>query len=304
MDTKKHIRELLPVYLDQMCSEEEKKAVESHLSGCVECRQELEDLRQTIKLVTSLKEIEPPDNLWKGVAERIEKKPFWKIPVWSRFTGVAVATMAILFLAVTVNKYSTRIAEQAKSGVQEKVVSGGNIPLLTPFLPEKPAQSLEKKVVSKAETRPAPAVDAMRYNEEVAGKEDESGYARAPQEAVGLTSVSRQKGQLLDKDTRGPSSYVIEMEVEDMERTRQRLQALAESYRARRVAWFGDDQDLFYHVQQQQLSSFIQEVNKLGGDPRSRIEPESLWDPPVANTLGSGNTADPQLIRIKFNTTK
>ena len=116
MDTKKHVRELLPVYLDQMCSEEEKKVVEARLPGCVDCRQELEDLRKTIKLVNSLKEIEPPDNLWEGVAQRIQKKSFWEIFVW-RPVPVAVATMTILLLAVTVNKYSTRIAEQSKTGV-------------------------------------------------------------------------------------------------------------------------------------------------------------------------------------------
>lgn len=303
MDNKKHVRELLPVYLDQMCSEEEKKTVESHLPGCVECRQELEDLRQTIKLVASLKEIEPPDNLWEGVAKRIQKKSFWEIFIW-RPVPVAIATVTILFLAVTVNKYSTRIAEQSKTKVQERVISGGNIPLVTPFVPLRPEQNLEKKAVVKAEVRSAPAVDTLRYNEEVAGKEDESDYASAPQEISSLGSSSRQKGQLLDKDTLTPSSYVIEMEVEDIARTRQRLQALAESYRARRVAQFGDNRELFYHIQQQQLASFIQEVNNLGQSPHRRIETESLWDPPVANTLGSGNTADPRLIRIKFNTSK
>lgn len=304
MDTKRHVRELLPVYLDQMCSEVEKKVVEVHLCGCVECRQELEDLRKTIKLVTSLKEIEPPDNLWEGVAQRIQKKLFWKIFVWPRFSGVAAATVTILLLAVTVNKYSTRIAEQAKTGTINNMTTGSNIPLAPLLVPPKPFQTLEKKVAVKAKARPAPAVDALRYNEEVAGKKDESDYAGAPQEIAGLTSVSQQKGKLLDKDTRSSSSYVIEMEVEDMERTRQRLQALAESYRARKVVQFGDDRDLFYHVQQQQSLAFIREVNKLGRASHCSIETESLWEAPAVNTLGSGTTAEPQLIRIKFNQSK
>jgi hypothetical protein len=286
MSTKNHVRELLSVYLDQMCSVEEKKTVEAHVAECAECRRELEDLRKTITLIAGLKEIEPPENMWEGIAQRIRKKSFWEIFVWSRLSGVAVATVTILLVAVTVNKYTTRVVEQAKTGTMHDVTAGSNMPLVPPLLSPKPVQSLEKKVAAKAGARPAPAVDAMRYNEEVVGKKDESDYAGAPQ------------------DTRSPSSYVIEMEVEDMEKTRQRLQALAESYQARRVGQFGDDRNLFYHVQQQQLSAFIREVNKLGRAPHRKIETESLWEAPAVNTLDLGSTTEPQLIRIKFNPSK
>jgi hypothetical protein len=303
MSTKKHIRELLSVYLDQMCSDEEKKIVETHLAECTDCRQELEDLRKTVTLVAGLKEIEPPENLWEGIEQRIQKKSFWEVFAW-RPVPVAVATVTILLLAVTVNKYSSRIAEQSKPGTKQDLALGGNVPLVPPFLPLKQVQSVEKKVTAKAEAKPAPSADAMRYNEEMAGKEMESGYANAPQERSGLTAVSQVKGQLLDKDTRISSTYVIEMEVEDRESARQRLQALADNYQARRVDQFGDDRDLLYHVQQQQLPAFIREVNKLSRDSRRKIATDSLWEAPASTIIGSGGSVEPQLIRIRFNPPK
>ena len=36
------IKDLLPLYFDEVCSEDSKKLVEDHLSGCVDCRKELE----------------------------------------------------------------------------------------------------------------------------------------------------------------------------------------------------------------------------------------------------------------------
>lgn len=307
MDTKRHIRELLPVYLDQMCSEEEKKVVEAHLLGCVACRQELEDLRKTVTLVAGLKEIEPPGNMWEGITQRIQKKSFWEIFVWPRFSGVAVATVTILFLAVTVNKYSTRIAEQAKTGTKSNVTAGSNVPPAPPLLSPKPfALSMEKKIAdkTKAEARPVPAVDTLRYNEEIAGKKDESDYSSFPREVSGLVSVSQQKGKLLDKNTHSPSSYVIEMEVEDMDESMQRLEELAQNYQAQRVSQSGDNGDLFYQIHQQKLDGFVRDLNKVGRVSHREAEYERLKVSPACGDLGTGASSQPKLIQIKFNPSK
>ncbi len=292
MSTKKHVRELLSVYIDQMCSAEEKKIVEAHLAECAECRLELEDLRKTITLVAGLKEIEPPADLWAGIEQRIQKKSFWEIFAW-RPVPVVAATVTILLMAVTVNKYATRIAEQSKTGTMNDVTTGANAPLMAPLTQLNPVQEQEKKVVAKSEAVPAPAAGAMRYNELI-----------APQEAAGFTSVSQQKGKLADKDDSIQTPYEIEMDVDDMEGTRQRLESLADSYQARRVNQFGDDQEIFYHVQQQQLPDFIREVNKLGKDSRRKDAFAGLRETITLNRFGARSTAEPQLIRIKFNPSK
>ncbi|MDD5491303.1 MAG: zf-HC2 domain-containing protein [bacterium] len=293
MGIKKHTKELLSVYLDQMCSDEEKQIVESHLVECAECRQELEDLRKTVALVTSLKEIEPPENMWAAVEQKIHKKSFWEIFSW-RPVPVAVATVTILLLAVSVNKYTTRIAEQAKNRNMDNVTVGANVPIVTPLLPLKQVQGLEKKEMAKAATSPVPAADVVRYNE-----------INAPMERAGLTSISKQKEKLSDNDADIQTPYEIEMDVEDIATTRQRLQALADSYQAQRVAQFGDDRELFYHVQAQQLSDFIREVSKLGRDPRRKDISEGMRETITYNHFGiRPTTSNPQLIRIKFNSSK
>ena len=281
MSKNKHVRELLSVYLDQMCSDEEKKIVETHLAECTECRRELAELRQTITLVAGLKEIDPPENMWAGIEQRIQKKSFWEIFAW-RPVPVVVTTVTILLLAVTVNKYTTRVAEQTKTQTMNDLTAGASVPLVTPLASLKQVQNEEKMVAARAEDRPAPALDTVRYKED-----------SAPMERAGLT---------LDKDAGIQAPYEIEMEVDDIASTRQRLQSLAENYQARRVAQFGDNQELFYHVQERQLSDFIREVNKLGRDARRKDSSKGMRETIEINRFGIRPTAnEPQLIRIKFN---
>lgn len=45
------IQDLLPLYLDNVCSEESKKAIEQHLSECAVCKEYLADLGETDKLI-------------------------------------------------------------------------------------------------------------------------------------------------------------------------------------------------------------------------------------------------------------
>lgn len=44
------IRDLLPLYAEDMVSPESKALVEDHLQGCESCTKELEDLKNTPKL--------------------------------------------------------------------------------------------------------------------------------------------------------------------------------------------------------------------------------------------------------------
>lgn len=288
MDTKKHIRELLSVYLDQRCSQEEKKAVEAHLSGCVECRQELEDLQKTIKLITSLKEIEPPDNLWEGVANRIQKKSFWEIIVLPRFSGVAVATVTILLLAVTVNKYSTRVVEQTKARVPQKAISNVSMPLVTPFVTPKPfTPSIEKKTAARSEGIMVPVAETAQYKEESLDK-------AAPQESSGMTPVSQPHS----------SFSTIEMEVQDIRQSMQRLEELAQNHQAQRISQSDDNGALFYQVHQQKLDGFVRDLNKVGKVSQHEAEYERLKVSPASGGLGTGASSQPKLIQIKFNSSK
>ena len=62
-------------YLDGELPGDEREAVESHLAGCAPCRNVLEDLRRVIARARSIEPRPPHQDLWAGIAERIEARP-------------------------------------------------------------------------------------------------------------------------------------------------------------------------------------------------------------------------------------
>ena len=62
-------------YLDGELPGDEREAVESHLAGCAPCRIVLEDLRRVIARARSIQPRPPHQDLWAGIAERIEARP-------------------------------------------------------------------------------------------------------------------------------------------------------------------------------------------------------------------------------------
>jgi len=62
-------------YLDGELPGDEREAVESHLAGCAPCRIALEDLRRVIARARSIQPRPPHQDLWAGIAERIEARP-------------------------------------------------------------------------------------------------------------------------------------------------------------------------------------------------------------------------------------
>ena len=50
------IRDLIPLYLDKVCSEDSRKLVEDHLSECSECRKYMKELETELEVVKQKKE--------------------------------------------------------------------------------------------------------------------------------------------------------------------------------------------------------------------------------------------------------
>jgi hypothetical protein len=62
-------------YLDGELPGDEREAVESHLAGCADCGNVLEELRRVIARARSIQPRPPHQDLWAGIAERIEARP-------------------------------------------------------------------------------------------------------------------------------------------------------------------------------------------------------------------------------------
>ena len=50
------IRDLIPLYLDKVCSEDSRKLVEEHLAECSECRKYMKELETELEAVKQKKE--------------------------------------------------------------------------------------------------------------------------------------------------------------------------------------------------------------------------------------------------------
>jgi len=86
--------DLLPLYVDNVCSEESKKMVEEHMAECAQCRMEYEQMKNNVKL---------PMNLDKEPLKRIKRK-IWKkifLSMLLVFIVLNVAAFGVLALAAT-----------------------------------------------------------------------------------------------------------------------------------------------------------------------------------------------------------
>ncbi|SHL63655.1 Putative zinc-finger [Anaerocolumna jejuensis DSM 15929] len=80
------IKDLLPLYIDGVCSEDSKKAVEEHIKTCESCRKELEDFKSAVSAVDS------------GEEEIIRKISYrWKK---TRAKALLTGILAMLLLAL------------------------------------------------------------------------------------------------------------------------------------------------------------------------------------------------------------
>lgn len=88
------VRDLLPLYLDGVCSEESKAAVEAHLEGCEACKAEYQRLLDAQQLAPAPEQAEEKEiKALRRVKRKLSKK---------RLTAVLLTTVAVLGIAIGV----------------------------------------------------------------------------------------------------------------------------------------------------------------------------------------------------------
>lgn len=108
MDCKK-VRDMLSSYMDKKISERDKDLLELHLRDCNNCQEFLQDLRDTVKLVSSLENVQPPPDLLADIQESIqklpEKKSFFQRPLWVRIPVEAFGTVMVVLIVFFFGRY-------------------------------------------------------------------------------------------------------------------------------------------------------------------------------------------------------
>jgi len=127
----KDIENSLPLYLDNLLSSADKRAVEEHLKSCPKCSKALVQLQKTGNLVDGLGEVEPPpwfkQKIMARVREEADKKSFaqkWFYPLRIKIPIQVFATIFITVLAVYIyragnEQFKEVIPSQAPTPVME-----------------------------------------------------------------------------------------------------------------------------------------------------------------------------------------
>ncbi|KUO48975.1 MAG: hypothetical protein APF76_10095 [Desulfitibacter sp. BRH_c19] len=96
------IQNLLSMYIDGETTVEETVIIKEHLSECIECQKEYEDLKTVLSLFNTLEPIEPPDDLRDSIMAKVKSEN----PEKSVFTAKKGrwiawgATAAVIFIIV------------------------------------------------------------------------------------------------------------------------------------------------------------------------------------------------------------
>lgn len=113
------IKDLLPLYIDGVCSEESKRAVEEHIKTCESCRRELESYQGEISAV---------DRKEEEVIKKISSR--WKrSKAKALLTGVlAMAVIIVLGIAGLLYSLSTRPVKASEVTVEDlSLLSNSNV---------------------------------------------------------------------------------------------------------------------------------------------------------------------------------
>ncbi len=86
------VKDLLPLYMENMVSSDTKEFVENHIDSCEECKKELEQLKMDLPFSNDLEEVEEPVNAMKKIEIDINKKRV--------FTGVISAIIASILVVL------------------------------------------------------------------------------------------------------------------------------------------------------------------------------------------------------------
>jgi len=189
----KDIENSLPLYLDNLLSEADKRAVEEHLKSCPHCAKVLAQLQKAGKLVDGLGEVEPPSwfkqKIMAKVREEAEQKSFaqkWFYPLRIKIPIQVFATIFIAVLAVYIyragnEQFKEVLPPQAPAPVME--AEKDQLSERTSKLTEADKTIVKKKVSAKKGIRDEKMVMYDISPGSGAPKADERGKT-APQENI------------------------------------------------------------------------------------------------------------------------
>jgi predicted anti-sigma-YlaC factor YlaD len=102
------IKDLLPLYLDGVCSNDSKVAVDEHLTACENCKAELQAMQTSLPLINAeqnLKEAEAVKNLSKRWKKSMKKALLKGIIITLITIGAIAAIALVLSIFISVRPF-------------------------------------------------------------------------------------------------------------------------------------------------------------------------------------------------------
>ncbi|MCG6928089.1 MAG: zf-HC2 domain-containing protein [Acidobacteria bacterium] len=102
--TCREMNDRLDEWVDDTLPEPERRAAESHLAGCADCRRHEQDLRELLTHAKALpRSVSPPRDLWPDIADKLERRRVWYWPRFEAWTpALAVAAAVVIALGAVV----------------------------------------------------------------------------------------------------------------------------------------------------------------------------------------------------------
>ncbi|MDI6741278.1 MAG: DUF2275 domain-containing protein [Smithella sp.] len=253
----KDIENKLPLYLDDLLTAGDKKAVEEHLKSCSRCTQELVRLSETRTVVSTLSEVDPPpwfkQKIMARVREESEKKGFaakWFSPLKIKIPVQIFATVCIAVLAVYIYRAGDdRMKEVMPSQVPPPVVAIQEDRSAAPTTELSPDADKQKAAVAPGYVGETTVNETKDAAERVVADVKAEGVAVAPAaKSFERTDAGREKGRDTDvldatvqkqsaSQARGTAvSPDIVVRSADLDKTAEAIEKLLREYDARKIS--------------------------------------------------------------------
>ena len=153
--------ETLPDFLEREVNESVREAMEAHALGCAGCGPLLADLRKLRIEAANLPPLEPPRDLWHGIADRIEapviqigKRETGNGKPWGRrvWTGLAAAGLVAITATVT-HEITRRAVASTQVGALPAVVVKPSKDSAPPAAVVSPTSESPSRQVAKSPSR-------------------------------------------------------------------------------------------------------------------------------------------------------
>lgn len=149
------VEELLPLYVDDSLSGEDKKAVEEHLQSCPGCAKAIAQLQKTKTFIDGLHEVEPPpwfkQKIMAQVRREEEKKNFVRKLFYPWQIKIPVQVFATVFMAVLAF-YIYRTGEERMNEVVSLPAPAPVMETQKGQMPEQIMKTIDKKVQKEHST--------------------------------------------------------------------------------------------------------------------------------------------------------